>query len=164
MNKGFKILEDVKNILTQTLSTKVDSSQPIFVQLVEAVQKLNEDLNSQERLLQRVEKKFETRVLEQISQKIGIYEVELSISISSLETTYSNITLLFGKLCDTTIFMKDIKDKLSNIDEHLKASAQQLQLDPSSSSAHFTKIKFFTHNQAELLRKEARTREILTEI
>ena len=50
-NKEFKILEDAKNILTQALSTEVESSQPILFQLVEAVHKFNEDLDGQEKLL-----------------------------------------------------------------------------------------------------------------
>ena len=55
---------------------------------------------------------------------------------------------IFGKLCDVFEFTKEIKEKLSKIDELLKASAQQLQLDPSSSFAHFKKIRFLTDMQA----------------
>ena len=61
-------------------------------------------------------------------------------------------------------FTKDIKDKLSKIDEDLKASAQKLQLDPSYSSTHYTKIIFLTNMQAKLLRQEARIRIILIDI
>ena len=67
-------------------------------------------------------------ILEKIAWNIAIYQVEFSTSLSSLESTYNNVTLLFSKLCDTTIFTKDIKDKLSKIDEDLKASAQSCSL------------------------------------
>ena len=45
------MIEDAKNILAEALNTKVDTSQPILFQLVEAVQKFNEDLDGQEKLL-----------------------------------------------------------------------------------------------------------------
>ena len=58
------MFEDAKNILAYALSIEVDTSQPILAQLAEVVHKFNEDLNGQEELLQRVEKKFENEVLE----------------------------------------------------------------------------------------------------
>ena len=103
------------------------------------------------KLLQRAKKKFENKVLEQIAQKIAIHQVELSTIFSSLESTYNNVTTLFSKLCDMSIFTKDIKEKLAKIDEDMKASAQQMQLDLSSSFAHFSKIRYLSNKQAELL-------------
>ena len=44
--------------------------------------------------------------------------------------------------------------KLSKIDEDLKASAQQLHLQPTSSSTHFNKIIFLIDTQQKLLTKE----------
>ena len=44
-NREFKILEDAKNILSQAIGTKIDTSQPILFQLVDAMQKFNEDLD-----------------------------------------------------------------------------------------------------------------------
>ena len=93
--------------------------------------------------MQRAEKKFENKVLELVAQKISIHKVELSTILSSLETSCNNVTSLFSKLCDISIFTKEIKEKLSKIDEDLKASAHQLQLDPSYSSSYYTKIIFF---------------------
>ena len=84
-------------------------------QLADAVQKFNEYMDGQEKLLQRAEKKFENKVLEQIAQKIAIHQVELSTSLSSLESTYNNVTTLFGKLCDISIFTKNIKEKLAKL-------------------------------------------------
>ena len=79
-------------------------------------------------MLQRAETKFAKNVLELIS----IHQVELSTILGSLETSCNNVTSLFGKICDISIFTKEIKEKLSKIDEDLKESAYQLQLDPSS--------------------------------
>ena len=103
-------------------------------------------------------------MLEHIAQQIAIYQVELSTILGNLEASCSNVSSLFGKLCDVSKFTKEIKDKLSKIDEDLKASAQQLQLDPSSSSAHFKKIIFLSNMQEEFLREEARIRSTLIDI
>ena len=84
----------------------------------------NEDLNWQEKLLQREEKNFEKNFLELVAQKIEIHQVDLSTILGSLETSCNNVTSLFGKLCDTSIFTNEIKDKLLKIDEYLKESAQ----------------------------------------
>ena len=92
-------------------------------QLAEAIQKFNEDTDGQDKLVQKVEKKFENKVLEHISQQIAIYQVELSTFLGSMETTCTNVSSLFGKLCDVSNFTKELKDKLSKIGEDLKASA-----------------------------------------
>ena len=78
----------------------------------------------EEKLLQRAENKFENKVLELASKKITIHQVDLSTILGSLETSCNNVTSLLGKLYDTSIFTKEIKDKLSKIDEDLKASTQ----------------------------------------
>lgn len=74
-NKEFKIIEDEKNILVEALNIEVDTSQPILIQLAKVVHKFNEDVNGQDKLLQRAEKKFENKVLEHIAQKIYMHQV-----------------------------------------------------------------------------------------
>ena len=87
-------------------------------------------------------------MLEHISQQIAIQQVEISSILTNLETSCTNVTSLFAKLCDITKYTKEIKRKLNKIDEDLNASAKQLQLDPNSSSAHHMKIKFLLDMQA----------------
>ena len=130
--------------MTEAIGVDVDSSQHILLQLEEAVNKFNEDSIGQDKLMEKVEKKFDNKVLEHIAQQIAIHQVELSSILSNLESSYTNVTSLFAKLCDVTKFTKEIKGKLDKIDEDLKASAQKLQLDPSSSSAHHMKIRFLS--------------------
>ena len=89
--KENQVFEDIKIIFFDAPSIKVDSTQPILDQLVEIVHKFNEYLNGQEKLIQRVETKFENRVLEQVAQKIAINQVELSIILVSQETSVNNI-------------------------------------------------------------------------
>ena len=63
-------------------------------------------------------------MLEKIAQQICICQVELSTSLSSLETSCTNVSSLFGKLCDVSNFIKELKEKLSKIDKDLNASTQ----------------------------------------
>ena len=105
----FKIIKDAKNILAKALGIEVDTCEPILYQLEEAVHKYNEDLDGQDKLLQKALKKFENKVLELIAQQIAIYQVELSTILGSLETSCISVSLIFGKLCDISIFTKEIK-------------------------------------------------------
>ena len=84
--------------------------------------------------------------------------------MANLGNSFTNVTSLFAQLCDVTKFIKEIKGKLNKIDEDLKASAQKLQLEPSSSSTHHMKIKFLLDMKIELLREEARIWSTLIDI
>lgn len=99
-----------------------------------------------------------------MAQKIAIDQVELSTILSTFEISVNNVVSLFVKLSDTSNLTKEIKNKLSQIDTDLKASAHRLSLDPSTSPTHFVKIRYLTDLQAKLLREEARIRATLVDI
>lgn len=67
MKKKNQVLEDIKWIFVDGLSIEVDEKQPILDQLLEILYKYNEELNGKNKLLQRVDKKFENKVLEQVA-------------------------------------------------------------------------------------------------
>ena len=92
--------------------------------------------------------KFDNKVHEHIAQQIAIQQVELSSILTNLETSYTNITSLFAKLCDVIEYTKETMRNFSKIDEYLIASANKLQLDPNSSFAHHMKITFLSDMQA----------------
>ena len=73
--------------------------------------------------MQRSKRKFENNFLEQVAQKISIDKLELSTTLATLEISIDNLVSLFVKFSDTSIFTKEIKDKLFKIDEDIKASA-----------------------------------------
>ncbi|GLJ47994.1 hypothetical protein SUGI_1013470 [Cryptomeria japonica] len=163
-DREFNIINGAKTILTDALGIKVDPSQHILLQLEEAVNRFNEDSSGEEKLIERTEKKFDNKVLEHIAQQIAIKQVELTTSLAKLENSFNNVTSFFAKLCDVTEFTKGIRDQLKKVDDDLKASAQQLQLDPSSSSTHHSKIRLLSDKQSELLREDARIRFTLLDI
>ena len=76
--------------------------------------------------MEKAEKKFDNKVIEHIAQKIAIQQIEISTILTNLETSHTNVTSLFVKLCDFIKYTKEIKRKLNKIDEDLKVSAKQL--------------------------------------
>ncbi|GLJ36889.1 hypothetical protein SUGI_0745730 [Cryptomeria japonica] len=163
-DREFNIINGAKTILTDALGIKVDPSQHILLQLEEAMNRFNEDSSGEEKLIERTEKKFDNKVLEHIAQQIAIKQVELTTILAKLENSFNNITSFCANLCDVTEFTKGIRDQLKKIDDDLKVSAQQLQLDPSSSSTHHSNIRFLLDKQSELLREDARIRSTLLDI
>ncbi len=84
--------------------------------------------------------------------------------MANIENSFNNVTSLFAKLCDVTEYTKEIREQLNKIDEDLKASTQNLKLDPSSTSSHHLRINFLSKKKAKLLREESRIRSTLLDI
>lgn len=68
----YNIIESAKNIIIEAIGVDIDSSQHILLQLEEVVNKFNEDTSSQEKLIEKAERKFDNKVLEHIAQHIAI--------------------------------------------------------------------------------------------
>ena len=94
--------------------------------------------------MEKVERKFDNKVLEHIAQHIGIKQVELSTILANIENSFTNVTSLFAKLCDVFGFTKEVKEKPNKIDVDMQTSAQRLQVDSSSSSTHHIKVKYLS--------------------
>ena len=84
---------------------------------------MNEDSTRQEKLIEKVEKKFDNKALEHIAQHTTIKQVELSTIFVNIENSFTNVTPLFVKLCDVTRFTNEIKEELNKIDENMQANA-----------------------------------------
>ena len=54
-------------MIVEAIGVEVDSTQHILIQLEEAIHKFNEDSSRQENLIEKVERKFDNNVLEDIS-------------------------------------------------------------------------------------------------
>ena len=115
-------------------------------------------------MIKKSESTFDDKVLEHIAQKIAMKQVELATFLGNFKNSFKNATSLFVKLCDVSGFTKEIKEKLKKIDNDMQSSASSLQVNPSSSISHHSKIKYLAALQAELLREEARISENLIEI
>ena len=109
--------------MVEAIGIEIDSSQPILYQLAEPIQKFHEDTNGQGKLVEKAKKKFDNKVLEHIDQQIAIHQVEHSTILVNLGTSCSNVSSFFGKLCDVSVFTKEVKEKFYKTDIDLKASA-----------------------------------------
>ena len=83
------------------MQIEVNNKAPIIKQLVGIVHKFNKDIDGQEILLHRAERKFENKVLENVAKKIVIDQVEMSTLVGTLKVVVNNVVSLFKKLCDT---------------------------------------------------------------
>ena len=101
-----KVLEDIKDIFLDVMQIEINNKTPIIKKLVDIVHKFNKDIDGEVKLLQRVERKFENKILENVAKKIAIDQVESSTLISTLEGVVNNVVSLFKKLCDTLVFTK----------------------------------------------------------
>ena len=142
----------IEDIFLDVLDIEINAKDSILDQIVDIVHKFNKDTQGQEKLLQKVERKFENNILENVASRITIDQVELSTIISSMDTTVNNVVALLVNLCDTSNFTLEIKNKLNKVDSDLKTSASQLAVDPTTSLAHFVKPRYLTDLQEKLLR------------
>ena len=92
----------------------------------------------QEKLIEKEEKKFDKKVLE----NIAIKQVELATFLGNFENSFKSAASLFAKLCDVFGFTEEVKRKLNKIDNDMQASASSLQADPSSCISHHKKMKY----------------------
>ena len=67
----------------------------------------NEDLDTNAKLLEWSEKKFQTKVNERISSEIALSQVELANKIEKVKTVLKNMFSLYSKLCDPSIFTQE---------------------------------------------------------
>ena len=60
----------------------------------------NEDLNTNVKLMEWSERKFQGKVNEKISSEIALSQVELATKIDRVKEVLGNILSLYTKLCD----------------------------------------------------------------
>ena len=84
--------------------------------------------------------------------------------LSNTEQSLSKVTAFFEKLCDIGQFTKETKNKIAQIEDEVRDSAQRLVLDPSASSVHHDKLRSLYSMQVELAKEEAGIRYKLIEI
>ena len=67
----------------------------------------NEDLETNAKILEWSERKFQMKVNERISSEITLSQVELAKKIEKVKTVLGNIFSLYSKLCDTSYFIQE---------------------------------------------------------
>ena len=88
--------------------------------IVDQVQ--NEDLDTNVKLLEWFERKFQMKVNEKISSEITLTQVDLAKKIEKVKTILENIFLLYSKLCNSSYFTQGTSQKILSLEGDLKAS------------------------------------------
>ena len=75
----------------------------------------NEDLDTNAKLLEWSERKFQAKVNEKISSEITLSQVELAQKIEKVKEVLENIFSLYTKLCDPSIFTQEIGQRIMSL-------------------------------------------------
>ena len=99
-------LVEIKDIFLDAFSLHVPNEiEPIMEQLANRVDQVQtKDLETNVKLLEWSEKKFQMKVNEKISSEIALTQVELAKKFEKLRVVLENIFSLYSKLCDSSYF------------------------------------------------------------
>lgn len=98
------------------------------------MEKINdEDLNTNVKLMEWSEKKFQTKMNEEISSAIALHQVKLANKIDDLKKMLENIFSLYTKLCDVLMFTQEVKRYIDHLVGDFKKIANVIQQSPSQS-------------------------------
>lgn len=93
--------------------------------------------------MQWLERKFENRVLEQVSKEISIQQVELSnISTNWEKIVLNSNTLVYKLYNDIPSQCKTVRDRMDKINTNLQKDIKALSMDPNSNLVYYTHYIF----------------------
>ena len=115
-----------------------DGTRPIIEQLSDIVDQVNnEDHDTNAKLMEWSEKKFQGKVNQKIANDIILGEVDLAKKLDRVKVVLGNIFSLYTKLCDFSNFTQEINQKILSLERNLKISSMQLPTNPTQSEKHF---------------------------
>ena len=142
-----------------------DETKPILEQLSEIVEQVtNDDQETNEKLMEWSEKKFQGKVNEKISSEITLSQVELTTKIEKVKKVIENIFSLYMKLCHPTLFTQETSHRIQTLEGHMKLSGMQLPKDPVQSEKHFNTVLHTQNQLAMLIAEETSIRAKLIDI
>lgn len=126
-------LNEIKDIFMDAFSLQSpDETRPIVEQLSDIVDQVtNEDHDTNVKLMEWSERKFQGKVNEKISSGIALEQVELAKTIDKAKIVLENIFSLYRKLCDFSNFTQEINQRIMILERNLKISSMQLARDPA---------------------------------
>ena len=130
--------------------------------IVEQVQ--NEDLETNVKLMEWSEKKFQGSVNEKIANEIALSQVALAKVMENAKKVLENIFSLYKKLCDFSFFTQQTSQRITTLEQNLNTSSTQLPKDPSQSAKHFALTLQTQRELAELTSEESTTKAKLLQL
>ena len=113
-------LQNFKDIFLDAFSVDtIDESKDIIDQLSDIVDRVQDaDLDTNVKLLEWSERKFQAKVNEKISSEIALSHVELAQKIEKLKEVLENIFSLYTKLCDPSIFTQETSQSIMSLEKN----------------------------------------------
>ena len=104
-----KAMSEIKDIFMDAFSLQPpDGTRPIIEQLSDIVDRVNnEDHDTNAKLMEWSEKKFQAKVNQKISNDIMLGQVDLAKKLERVNVVLGNIFSLYTKLCDFSNFTQE---------------------------------------------------------
>ena len=142
-------MNEIKDIFMDAFSLQPpDAKRPILEQLSDIIDQVNnEDQDTNAKLMEWLEKKFQEKVNQKISNDIILGQVDLAKKLDRVKVVLGNIFSLYTKLCDFFNFTQETNQKIPSLERNLKISSMQLPTNPTQSEKNFSQT---LHTQREL--------------
>ena len=104
-----------------------DETRPIIEKLSDIVDQVtNEDQDTNVKLMEWSEKKFQGKVSEKISNDMALSQVELAMKLDRVKIVLGNTFSLYNKLCDFSNFTQETSQWIMSSERNLKIFKMQL--------------------------------------
>ena len=116
----------------------LDETKPIIEQLTNIVEKVSDvELDTNAKLLEWSEKKFQRKVNEKTSGDIALTQVSLATKVESVKKILENIFSLYTKLCNPTLFTQETRSHILSLESQISTLVAKLPMTPAQSENHF---------------------------
>ena len=79
----------------------------------------NQDLDTNAKLLEWSENKFQGKVNEKISREIALTQFALAVKVEEVKKVLENIFSLYTKLCDPKLFTQEARSHILSLERNL---------------------------------------------
>ena len=83
-------------------------------------------MDTSAKLLEWLEKKFQSKVNEKISSEIALTQVALAKKVGDVKKLLENIFSLYTKLCDHIVFTQETRYRILSLEMNLNISSTHL--------------------------------------
>lgn len=159
-------LQDIKDIFLDAFNLPTpEESKTLLEQLLDIMEQVNnEEQDTNAKLLEWSERKFQGKVNQKISGEITLSQIALTNKVEDVKKVLENIFSLYAKLCDPTLFTQDTRHRIMSFKRNLSISSTQLPKNPAQSEKHFNALLLSQSQLVVLTAEEATVRAKLTQI
>ena len=124
----------------------------------------NEDHDTNTKLMEWSERKFQGKVNQKISNDIALAQVDLAKKLDRVKFVLGNIFSLYNKLCDFSNFTQETSQRIMSLERNLNIYSMQLPTNLAQSEKNSTQTLHTQRELVVLIEEEANTKEKLIQI